>query len=86
IHEIIEEGKSALDEVNNGFVESENRIQAELNNSVDEVDETISQASEAEMDEEADLLGADDGEEKPVENAESDSDQTVADNKTEQAG
>ena len=34
IHEIIEEGKSALEEVNSGLVESENKIQAELNRSV----------------------------------------------------
>jgi len=81
IHEIIEEGKSALDEVNSEISESENRIQAELNSAVDEANaqtDVAYESDEADMLEEAGLLAAE-------EDADS-SGQTATDKSTEQLG
>ena len=81
IHEIIEEGKSALEEVNSEISESENRIQAELNSAVDEANaqtDVAYESDEADMLEEAGLLAAEEDEES--------SGQTATDKSTEQLG
>ena len=81
IHEIIEEGKSALDEVNSEISESENRIQAELNSAVDEANaqtDVAYESDEADMLEEAGLLAAEEDEDS--------SGQTATDKSTEQLG
>ena len=93
IHEIIEEGKSALDEVNSDISGTENKIQAELDSAVAEVDEANSQAdevdeaAEAELLEEAGLLAAEEDEETPqASEPPTASEQAATDKSTDQAG
>ena len=99
IHEILEEGKSALDEVNSGINDSENRIQAELNSTVSEVDQAIDtdgtdsqadefdEAAEAELLEEAGLLAAEEDEDEvSPEDASQEQAQAVPGKSTEQNG
>ena len=49
IHEILEEGKSALDEVKNDLNETENTLQAELNETID-ADVQLAELTESEPD------------------------------------
>ncbi len=59
IHEIIEEGKGALEDLNNGVTESENRIQAELNSPVDGQNGENAEVDKTDMLDEIELLAAD---------------------------
>lgn len=63
IHEIIEEGKSALDEVNSEISESENQIHKELDEAVSEAEERYGPVDEDDLLEEAGMLGAEEDEE-----------------------
>lgn len=65
IHEILEEGKSALEDVNNEIGESENKIQAELDDAVADAEERYGPVDEDDMLEEAGMLGAEEDDDYP---------------------
>ncbi len=87
IHEIIEEGKSALDEVNGGINDHESRIQAELDSTVAEVSPQTDALDEADLLEEAGLLAAEEDEgSSDIPGDAAQQAQTAPDKSTEQNG